>query len=336
MISIIIAVRNEEKHLGQCIESLLNQTYKDIEIIIVDGTSDDNTVRIAKQYERKNPNVFVFVNPAKRVAEGRNIGYNKARGEYIGFIDGHSYAKNNWIETLYKTLQNADSKVGGVGSVHQNAGNEPFAIATTLALQSRLGGGNSSYRATRKLEEVQTAYAILYKKKTLYDIKKNNCFYNPYFVKGQDAEMNIRIIKKGYKILRNPKAITYYYKRSNIKGFWNQMKNAGFWRLKILKEHPETMKNSLGFFVPLSYFILIIILGIIHMISGLLPYAWAYLAGIYLGSLGIISLTNAIKKRDFYYLITGLLVSIIHIGYSWGLVQSIFKKELKIIDRVKQ
>jgi len=330
LVSVIIAIRNEEKHIAQCIETILNQTHKNLEIIVIDGNSTDSTIKIIKRYSKK---IKILQNKEQKVAQGRNIGFNVAKGKYICFIDGHSYADTKWVETLLNTLIRSSKKVGAVGSVHYNAGKEIFGIATTTAMNSLIGGGSSSYRPGKKLKEVKTSYACMYRKEVLESIKNNKKeYYDPYFVKGQDAEMNLRIIKKGYKILQQPKAITYYYKRSTIKGLWNQMVNAGFWRVKIVKKHPETVQENKTLFAPTVFFLAIII-SLIFKISRIYG---IIVLGIYLVVLGLFTIKNMIMKNRVYNVITFLIYLIIHVGYSYGVIKGIISKTITIKDRIKQ
>ena len=335
-VSIVVAVRNEEAHLAECLDSLLKQTLKDIEILVIDGLSDDTTPQIINKYINKNPKkIRSYSNKEQKVAQGRNIGYLKAKGKYIGFIDGHTYADTNWIKTLYEALKAADESVGGIGSVHFNADKKPFTTATTMVMSSFIGGGGTSYKPSKKLEQVQTAYACLYKREALWSIKKGEEFYNPYFVKGQDAEMNIRINKAGYKILRHPQAKTYYYKRPTLKAFWRQMVNAGFWRAKIMKHHPDTIIKTWTILTPLLFFKGIIILVLLGFVEPLLFLAGIGLFLIYLTVILLISTTHVIKTRKAYFFISSLLFLLLHIGYGFGLLKGIFKRDIKIRDRIK-
>jgi glycosyltransferase involved in cell wall biosynthesis len=331
--SIIVAVRNEEQHLQECIESLLAQSFQDFELLIIDGMSDDKTPEIIASFTKRYPQkIRSFTNPARKVAQGRNIGFANATGKYIGFIDGHSYADKQWLATLVDSLKQAAAQVGAVGSVHYNADNKPFSTATTLVLSSSIGGGGTSYKPGKKLRAVATSYACLYKKEVLDAIKQNKNYYNPYFVKGQDAEMNLRIRKKGYIILQHPKAITYYYKRPHLQGFWNQMVNAGFWRYKIVKKHPDTVLENSLLFGPLAFFIGVST-GLLFSVTRLLS---AYALFFYIAVVAIYTLQHIIRTRKLYNSITFLLYLCVHVGYSYGLLKSMFSGTIKIQDRVKQ
>jgi len=329
--SIIVAVRNEEQHLRACIDSLLAQSFQDFEILLVDGKSDDDTPEIIASYVQRHPKkIRSFVNPAKKVAQGRNIGFAKATGEYIGFIDGHSYAHKHWLATLVRTVEESSAKIGAVGSVHYNADTKPFSTATTLVLSSTIGGGGTSYKPGKRLRKVNTTYACLYKREALHTIQKKNEFYNPYYIKGQDAEMNLRIRKKGYDILQHPQAITYYYKRPHLKGFWNQMVNAGFWRYKIVKNHPDTLLESSLLFAPLIFF-LSIFAGLLFPMTRI---ASIILLLLYIAIITLYSIYNVLRTKKLYNAMTFMLYLSVHLGYSYGILKSIFCKQNKIQDRV--
>lgn len=89
--SIVVAVYNVEKYLKFCVESILNQTYKDIELILVDDGSTDQSGRICDMYEMKNQNVRVIHKKNGGLSDARNAGLEEARGEYIWFIDGDDF-----------------------------------------------------------------------------------------------------------------------------------------------------------------------------------------------------------------------------------------------------
>lgn len=102
-VSIIIPLYNAEKYISECIESALNQTYKDIEIIIVDDGSTDNSFAIASQY--KSEKVKLFSQDNKGAAAARNVGLSHATGNYIQFLDADDTIDTNKIGTQMNILQ---------------------------------------------------------------------------------------------------------------------------------------------------------------------------------------------------------------------------------------
>ena len=102
-VSIIVPVYNTEKYLEKCLDSLINQTLKDIEIIVVNDGSTDNTQDIIDKYAKKYPKMIKsFVKKNGGPGDARNYGLKHANGEYIAFIDSDDYANPTMYEKLYK------------------------------------------------------------------------------------------------------------------------------------------------------------------------------------------------------------------------------------------
>jgi glycosyltransferase involved in cell wall biosynthesis len=102
-VSIIVPVYNVEKYLRECLDSLVNQTLKDIEIICINDASPDNSLKILKEYKKKNPKLIKIIDLKKNVGQGcaRNHGLDKAQGEYISFVDSDDYVDVTMCEKLY-------------------------------------------------------------------------------------------------------------------------------------------------------------------------------------------------------------------------------------------
>lgn len=108
-VSVIVPVYNTEKYLKRCLDSLVNQTLKEIEIIIINDCSPDNSKQILNKYEKEYNNVKVFHNKTnKGIGYNRNFGIEKATGEYIGFIDSDDYVDMTMYEKLYNKAKKDD------------------------------------------------------------------------------------------------------------------------------------------------------------------------------------------------------------------------------------
>lgn len=109
-VSVIIPVYNVEKYIGKCIDSVINQTYRDIEIICVNDGSTDNSLNILRDYAQKDNRIIIISQENQGAAIARNNGLNNAKGDYICFLDSDDYVEYTFLETMYKqiTLQNSD------------------------------------------------------------------------------------------------------------------------------------------------------------------------------------------------------------------------------------
>lgn len=115
LISVIVPVYNVEQYLERCMESILNQTYRNLEIILVDDNSKDNSKEICLQYLKDPRVVLVQHSNNKGLSGARNSGLNIAKGEYVVFVDSDDYAESTMIENLYCSAieTNADTVIGG-------------------------------------------------------------------------------------------------------------------------------------------------------------------------------------------------------------------------------
>lgn len=109
LVSVIIPCLNMELYISKCLDSVLAQTYSDIEVIVVDNASIDATVRIIKEYEKKDKRVrLVERKKTRSVGSSRNIGLDMARGEYIWHVDSDDYAEINFLEIMLKRMKDED------------------------------------------------------------------------------------------------------------------------------------------------------------------------------------------------------------------------------------
>src|SRR5699024_9854311 len=109
-VSIIIPVFNVESYLCKSLDSVLKQTLKEIEIIIINDGSTDNSLKICRKFERKDKRIKLINQVNKGVSAARNVGLKMATGEYIGFVDPDDWIEPTMFEYMYKstTLNNAE------------------------------------------------------------------------------------------------------------------------------------------------------------------------------------------------------------------------------------
>jgi len=113
LISVIIPIYNVEKYLRECINSVVSQTYRNIEIILVDDGSTDHSPQICDEYQLKDTRIKVIHQKNQGVSVARNIGLNYSRGKYIFWIDSDDYISKECIESLYELLrkENVDMSI---------------------------------------------------------------------------------------------------------------------------------------------------------------------------------------------------------------------------------
>lgn len=108
-ISVIVPVYNSMTTLERCLKSIINQKYKDIEIILINDGSEDNSLQIIKEYAKKDNRIVIINQNNKGVSTARNVGIEKSTGEYIVFIDSDDYLEEDSIEGIVNILNNSNA-----------------------------------------------------------------------------------------------------------------------------------------------------------------------------------------------------------------------------------
>jgi glycosyltransferase involved in cell wall biosynthesis len=324
---VIIAVKNEESYIAKCLDSLINQTLSKrfFNIIVVDGKSTDKTINIVKKYVKKHPKFINLIkNPNEWQASGRNIAIkNNTECEFIAYIDGHCIADKNWLKQLYSSMKKcSDKNIAGIGSTHISPKDEAFfGKAVDQVFNSILGGLGSSYRVAKEKREVDTAPFVLYRRKALENVD----FYDEDMKYGEDYSLNYKLRKKGYKILVDPQAIVYYYKKKTLKSFLRQMYNYGTAKAIIGKKYPGAI--SITHCIPSVFLLSFLILTILSIHFTQIRLFTLVTILIYILSIIIFSFVSALRKKEA--LLAGLmpiLYFIEHLAYSIGFFRGFFKK----------
>ena len=115
MISIVIPIYNSEKYLKECLDSVIAQTYKDLEIICVDDMSTDGSGEIIKEYAQNDKRIVIIQGEHKGVMAARKMGVNKANGEYIGFVDSDDWIEPDMYECMLERNQNVNADIISCG-----------------------------------------------------------------------------------------------------------------------------------------------------------------------------------------------------------------------------
>ncbi len=108
LITIIVPIYNAENSLERCIQSILNQTYKNMQIILINDGSTDNSERICQKYKEIDKRIEVITQRNSGVSHARNIGIKNSKGKYIGFVDADDFIEEEMFETLVKSIEDVD------------------------------------------------------------------------------------------------------------------------------------------------------------------------------------------------------------------------------------
>lgn len=125
LISVIVPCYNVEKYLPKCVESILSQTYKNLEIILVDDGSPDNCGKICDDYAARDSRIKVIHKENGGLSDARNVALDIMKGEYVTFIDSDDYVANDYVEFLYKLIAKNDVRMSVTCHQTFEEGTEP-------------------------------------------------------------------------------------------------------------------------------------------------------------------------------------------------------------------
>ena len=325
-VSIVIPCRNEEKFISKCLDSLIKQDYpkENLEILVVDGISEDKTKEIVERYIKKYPFIKLLENPKKFTSSGLNIGIKQARGEIIIRMDAHAGYKSDYISKSVRYLKeyNADN-VGGVMKTLPKE-NTLSAKAIAICLSHPFGVGGSWFRiGTKKPREVDTVFGGCYKREVFDRVG----LFNENLVRSQDMEFNLRLKKVGGKILLVPEIVSYYYPKTNLKDFFVHNFKDGIWAIYPLRFGIRIF--SWRHLVPLIFVtILIFTLFFSPFFEGA-RFLFNLIFVTYLFLSLFFSVRISFKKGFQYLFLLPIVFAIRHFGYGlgslWGLIKILQK-----------
>lgn len=225
-VSIIVPVYNVEKYLERCLDSIINQTFKDIEVIALNNGSTDNSLNILLEYAEKDKRIKVIDNYNLGVSEARNIGIREANGKYIVFVDSDDWIDKNMIEVLHSNIVKNDSdlvmctyvrefsnhskeKVFNLPEINIYTDNE----VKSQLLRKLIGPIGSELANPEYLDALGTAWAKMYKTSILKE--KNLRFVDLNEIgSGEDTLFNIYVLNELKKVILLNKPM-YHYWRGN-------------------------------------------------------------------------------------------------------------------------
>lgn len=199
-VSVIVAAYNVGSYLARCIDSLLKQTYDDIEIIIVDDGSTDKTAEICRRYAESDKRIRIIRQENRGLSSARNVGIKKATGESLVFIDGDDYVDERMIEVLHAHMEGVDVAICGYTIMPEGKLDVPG--------MGVISGREATIRLLTKQENIMiVTWNKMYRRELFGDIKF------PVGRKNEDSLTTYKVLSRARRISLIDKSLYYYVKR---------------------------------------------------------------------------------------------------------------------------
>jgi len=220
-VSVIVPVYNAENYISDCIETLIQQTYSNIEIVIINDGSTDESYRICKQYEKIDDRIKLINIENSGVSIARNIGIENSTGNYLTFVDSDDWIELNMIEfainkakednadiviwSYFKSFKDRELKLPLVAKTDADFTNDK-----SILIYKSI---DSMYQQDKNIQTVSagTTWCKLYKKSLIVE---NNIKFNPILTRAQDTIFSIKAFIQAKKIMYYNESL-YHYRITN-------------------------------------------------------------------------------------------------------------------------
>lgn len=263
LISVIIPVYNTSKYLEKCINSLINQTYKNLELIFVNDGSTDNSLEILNKYANTDTRIKVVSQKNSGLSQTRNKGLSYATGNYIMFLDS-----DDWIDTVtcQKAIEasvkyNADIVMWSYIREYENKSKPTLLFDDKIKIWNKsnvshiykrmIGLTNEELQNPEKIDSVITAWGKLYKKEAI----ENFTFVDTELIQAEDTLFNILVFSKIKSAVYLPNTFSHYRKNNESSLTYKYKKELPLQRkelFRIIKKHLDETNASSEYYEALN------------------------------------------------------------------------------------
>lgn len=217
---------NVENYIRRCLKSIQDQSFRDFEVLVIDDSSPDSSLRIALEFGRKDRRFRVFTKPNGGLSDARNFALDRIRGEYVAFVDGDDHIHKDFLKTMYGLCiaNNADMAYCKFMYSYFNTGLKfprPSGART---------GVMSKENAVKELIRDKMFQSYAWNK--LYKAELFNKYHIRYpYMYFEDIATSVRLLHKSNKLAVTSRRLYYYEKRfGSIMGTMNIAKVRDYWR----------------------------------------------------------------------------------------------------------
>ena len=314
-VSVIVPCYNEEATIRQLLKAVLEQTYPcaQMEVVISDGLSTDRTREVIARFKKEHADLIVQVvdNLVKTIPSGLNQAIRESRGEIIVRLDAHSMPIPEYVERCVAAHQaGKGDNVGGVWEIRAGA-DTWIAESISFAAAHPFGAGDAMYRLNAREGAVDTVPFGSFRR-TLID---RIGMFDETLLSNEDYEFNTRVRESGGTVWLDPAIRSVYFSRSTLGKLAKQYWRYGFWKLKMLKRYPHTLRWRQA--LPPVFVVSLFALVVLSLFVGVARYILAAQLLLYISVLGVAGLKMTIEKRKVF-LLFGLPFAIMTMHFAWG------------------
>lgn len=235
-VTVIVPARNEERSIEACLRSILDQRGPALEVIVVDGNSEDRTAELVEDLCRRDPRVRLLRNPDRTIPRSLNLALAAARGRWLVRVDAHATIPPGYVARVAALLD--ERGCGGVGGRKIGVGRSPTGNAIAAAMGSRFGVGDSRYHYGTSPGPVDHvpfgAYPVA--------LARELGGWDERLRVNQDFEFDHRVREAGHEVYFDPALEIRWESRQTIRELFHQYRRYGAGKAKVALLHPRSVR----------------------------------------------------------------------------------------------
>ncbi len=235
LVTVVIPAYNEERAIEACLESVQGQTYRELQIVVVDSSSTDGTVAAVERRMADDPRIELITNARRNIPSSLNRAVEVARGRWLVRVDAHSTVIPTYVEQAVRHL--AEGDWAGVGGRKDGVGRTSAGRAIAVAMGSRLGVGGSTYHHGTTPQEVDHLAFGCYPLEWVTTIGG----WNEELTANEDFEFDYRLRASGGRLLFDPSLRILWECRQSIPDLWRQYRRYGQGKADVVWLHPQSL-----------------------------------------------------------------------------------------------
>jgi GT2 family glycosyltransferase len=234
-VSVLMPVRNEKRAVEGAIRSVLRQTLGGIEILVIDGRSEDGTAAVVSRLAADDDRIRLLANPDRTIPHALNIGLRAARGRYVARVDAHSEVSDSYLERGVAALD-ADPTVAAIGGRRIGVGEGRTGRAIAAALSSPFGVGNSINHYADEAQDTDHASFGVFR----VDVVRSLGGWDEQLLVNEDVDIDHRIGAAGYRIRYDPQMEIHWQVRRTLRDLGRQYRRYGRGKAAMVRKNGRT------------------------------------------------------------------------------------------------